>query len=335
MNHSFRTANAALIAGILASASAPAYHQGQSLSHGAITTANASLFVEGHFSEPMTNYATGWTDPAGYDAASEFLAPSVDAGSELYEHIVYDNAEAFLSDSSFDDLRAINADFKVVDYTEAKTRREIPNRGLRMVLDWDRIKNKANWQQVYTSRLLQRLQRNAFRRKYALALAASTSVAITWGTTQDPDIDIANQAAISGDASGITPNRALWGLQAKLLRLTCCGAQNNAAGFGGRSMTAEEASQKAGLQALVDESRYQAGATKARIVGSKVLLFNAMGPSGEDPSNFKSARGTTMQGGRYAVYIRQISVKQWEIVVETYETEFVATTLGARVLNIS
>ena len=41
------------------------------------------------------------------------------------------------------------------------------------------------------------------------------------------------------------------------------------------------------------------------------------------------------QGGLYAVYVRQLSVKQWEIVVECYETEFCASTLGVRTLTVT
>lgn len=336
MNHQFRTANAALIAGILAAAQVPAYLPGQTLEHGAITTANADLFTESHFSEPMTNYAVGWTDPNGYDASSEFLAPALLPSGEKYEHIVYDNTEAFLSEGSFDDLRPIGTDFKNVQYTETKTTRTIPNRGLRIVLDWDRIKNTPNWQQLYTNRLLARLSRNAFRRKYALALANSTGASVTWSTgASDADYDLANQVAISGDSSGITPNKALFGLGAKLARYQGYGTQFTAAALGGRVLSPEEAGQKIGIDVMVDQSRYQSGASKTRIVGTKVLLFNASGVSGEDPSNFKTARGVTQQGGRYAVYVRQLTVKQWEIVVETYETEFCATTLGARVLNVA
>ncbi len=36
-----------------------------------------------------------------------------------------------------------------------------------------------------------------------------------------------------------------------------------------------------------------------------------------------------------AVYVRQLTVKQWEIVVECYETEFAASTLGVRTLSVS
>ncbi len=332
-----RTANAILATSILAAARVPEYQPSADLAHGIITTANASLFVQAHFSEPLTNYATGWEDPNGYDARSEFLAPLLPTSGERYEHITYPNAEAFLSDGAYDDLRPIGGDFPTVDYSQAKTSRTIPNRGLRIVLDADRIKNQPNWQQFYTSMLLQRIKRNAFRRKYALAVASATDAPLVWDAAgaADPDYDLANQAQTSGDVTGVTPNRALWGIGAMLLRLQTYGATNAAKAVAGRAMTVVQASAMAGLEAQLDEARYQSGASKSRIVGAKVVLFTGAPSNTMDPSNFKTARGSTEQGGQYAVYVRQLSVKQWEIVVECYETEFCASTLGVRTLSVT
>jgi hypothetical protein len=336
----FRTENAAHIYALLSAAAVPAYNSVRELEHGLITSAplvteNATLFSQAHFSEPETTYALGWKDPAGYDRLSEFVAPPMIPAGELYQHIEYPNAEAFLSDSADDDLRAIGAEFKTVEYTETKALRQVPNRGLRIVVDYDRVKTMPNWQRMYTDRLLQRLMRNAARRKVVLALAAGVAVSKTWGSTADPDLDIANEAKNSGDITGISPNRGLFGLAAKLLRYSSYGAQATAAGFGGRALSPEEAMQKIGLEALVDESRYQSGTSKTAIVGSKVLLFSGYGVSGEDPSNFKTARANTSQGGRFAVYARQIGVKFWEVVVECYEMEWVASTLGVRTVTVS
>jgi hypothetical protein len=337
----FRTPNAAAIFQLLAAASVPAYSPKGELRDGMITAApltteNASLFTQAHFIEAETTYAIGWRDPAGYDTLSDFIAPAMTPAGELYQHIEYPNAEAFLSETNADDdLRAINAEFKTVEYTETKDLRSIPNRGLRLVVDYDRYKTNPNWQRLSVDRLMSRLMRNAARRKTALALAAGVAVAKTWDSNSDPDLDIVTEAKNSGDVTGISPNRALWGLAAKLSRFSAYGATNTAKAMAGRNMSPEEACQKFGLQALVDESRYQSGTAKVPIVGSKVLLFSAYGVSGEDPSNFKTARGTTSQGGRFAVYVRQISVKFWEVVVETYETEFCASTLGVRTITVS
>lgn len=336
--NSFRTANAALAASIMASTIVPAYNPGV-VDHGAITTSNASLFVQANFSEPLTNYATGWRDGSNLEELCEFLAPTLPGTSERFEHITYPNAEAFLAEvSGDDDLRSIGSDFKTVDYSSDKTTRTIPNRGLRIVLDYDRIKNIPNWQEHYTNLLLKRIQRNAARRKVALAIAAASASSIVWDAagSADPDYDLANYAALTGDISGLRPTNALWSLDAKLFRFATYGGTNTAKAMAGRLLSPEEASQKAGLSALVDESRFQSGTSKARILtGGKVLLFTSGPTNTEDPSNFKTAKATTQQGGLRAVYVRQISVKLWEIVVECYEAEYAMTTLGVRLLNIT
>ena len=106
-----RTANAALAASIMASAQPAPYVPGAQSGHESITTANASLFVQAHFSEPLTNYATGWRDTSGLQELCDFLAPALPGVTERYEHITYPNAEAFLSDvNADDDLRAIGGD---------------------------------------------------------------------------------------------------------------------------------------------------------------------------------------------------------------------------------
>lgn len=336
--NTLRTPNAALAAEIRALATERPFNPGANLAHGQITTANASLFVQAHFSEPLTIYATGWNPGGNIAELCEFLAPTIPGTGERYEHITYPNAEAFLSDvNADDDLRAIGSDFKTVSDSSDKTSRSVPNRGLRIVLDWDRIKTMANWQQHYTDMLLRRIQLNAWRRKLALAVASATDVPLTWDPdgTADPDYDLANQVQVSGDASGIRPTSALWGLGASLLRLQTYGATNTAKAMAGRMLSELEASRKAGLDPKLDETRYQAGTSKSRTMGSKVLLFTSAPTSTEDPSNFKTAKANTSQGGLRAVYVRQLSVKLWEVVVEVYETEFVASTLGVRTLSIS
>jgi hypothetical protein len=332
----YRTANAALAATIRALAIATPYKPGVDLAHGSFTTANASLFVQAHFSEPLTVYATGWRAPGNLEELCEFLAPTIPGTGERFEYITYPNAEAFLSDGNADDdLRAIGSDFKTAEYSEDKATRTVPNRGLRIVLDWDRIKNNPNWQQHYTDRLLRRLQLNAWRRKLALAIASATDVPIVWDPAgaADPDVDLVKQVQLAADASGIRPTSALWGEAASILRYQCYGATNTAKAMAGRLISEVEASRKAGLDAKVDSTRYQTGTTKTRVTGSKVLFFTTAPTSTEDPSNFKTAKANTSQGGLRAVYVRQLSVKQWEIVVECYETEWCATPLGVRTLS--
>jgi len=338
-----RTANGRLANSLFQSATLPSRESGE-WQHGRITTANDELFGSTHFSEPMTNYAVGWSDPEGLDALVEFLAPNFPAPGELFEYLEFNNAEEFLSDGANDDLRAINANFKTVDYTQTKRQKRVNNRGLRIELDWDRIKGDPMWQQRYTAKILARLKRNQARRAIALAIASGVAVPLVWNaaSTTLPDIELNNQRILSGTASGLSPNRQLIGEPAWQARLAGLGMISGTAGtnqFAAATMLSRSVEDLAGflgMGTMLDTGRYQTGATKQSIVGSRIIQFNGQaGVDSEDPTNFKLAWVACQNGTRYAVYIRQISVKKWEIVVEHYEALFCASTLGVRVLNIS
>ena len=333
-----RTANGARAEALYAASRLPAY-QPSGLPHGVIHTANDSLFNQTHYSEPMTNYAVGWADEEGYDELTEFMAPSFPAPGELFEHLQFDNAEEFLSDGANDDLRAINASFATVDYTQSMVTRKVGNRGLRVELDWDRIKTDPIWQQRWTGRLLRRLKRNQARRAAALLLATGTSNARTWksdGTGTQPDIDLNAQRILAQNNSGIKPNRILFGDTAWQYRLANYGASASLSAAAGLSRTPEQVGALLGMEVRLDTARYQNGASKSEIIGANVALFNGLpGVDADDPTNLKIAWVTCQNGMRYAVYVRQISVKKWEIVVEHYEALFAATVLGVYILPIA
>jgi len=311
--------------------------------HGRITTSNSELFLDTHYSEPMTNYAVGWQDPEDIGARLEFLAPSFPAPGELFQHLQFDNAEEFLADESIDDLRAINADFKTVDYTQSMVQRRMNNRGLRIELDYDRIKNDPIWQQRYTAKILRRIKRNQYVRAVALAIASGTQVTLHFTNTDQPDIDLSNQRLASQTASGINPNRILCGDTAWQYRLAAySGATtgtNQFAAAAALNRTPEDVGAWLGVGAqgfMIDRHRQQAGTGKTEILGANILMFTGLpGVDAEDPTNFKLAWTSCQNGMRYAVYVRQISVKKWEIVVEHYELLFAATVLGVRALTIA
>jgi len=338
-----RTANGALANALIQSSRLPSRESGD-WQHGRITTANDELFGSTHLSEPMTAYATGWSDPEGYDALVEFIAPNFVAPGELFEHLAFNNAEEFLSDGANDDLRAINADFKTVDYTQSKVQRRVNNRGLRIELDWDRIKGDPIWQQRYTGKLLSRLKRNQARRAVAMAIGSGVAVPLVWNaaSTTLPDIELNNQRILSGDQSGIAPNRAVIGEPAWQARLTGLGlitgsaSTNNYAAASMLNRSMEDVGAFLSMGLMMDSGRYQAGAAKQSILGNRIIMLTGQsGVDAEDPTNFKLAWVACQNGSRYAVYIRQINVKKWEIVVEHYEVLFCASTLGVRVLTIA
>ena len=332
-----RTANAGLAQRLYTDSEVVSHEVGR-FRHGRITTANESLFTQANFSEPMTNYAVNWTDPEGYDQLIEFIAPNFEAPGDLFEYTVWDNAEAFLSDGTYDDLRAINAEFKTVDYNESKVEARIGNRGLRMELDYDRIKHQPNWQQVYTGQLLRRLKRNQARRAAAIAIAAGTAVSFAWNAAalSQPDIELNAQKIASADSSGINPNRLLYGAAGWQLRLQALGGQNNAGAYAALARNVDAVGDMLGMQAMMDSGRFQNGSGKQQIIGSRLLMFTGQaGVNESDPTNFKLAWVPCEGGTRYRVYIRQMSIKKWELIVETYELLLVASVLGVRVGTIA
>lgn len=306
--------------------------------HERIVAANASLFVEANFSEPLTAYARGWRDP-DVEGALEFYAPMVRT-ADRFEYATFSNAEEWFSDATDDDLRAIKGDFKEAEYTSGKVNAKTENRGLRIVLDYDQIKHMPNWQQFYTGKLIRRLKRNALRRAVALLSAAATNTAKTWDTTagKDPDQDVVSDLVTAADSGGVRPNRIGYGDTSWSKRLLSHRAQNTAGGFASAGLTEEQLSAFLGVdQVHRTAARYQsAAATKTQVVANLVLMFNAQANlSVEDPSNIKRFVSATQTGGDMAVYVRQISTKLWEIVVEHYELQAITSTLGIRKFTVS
>src|SRR3954470_16075090 len=80
---------------------------------GQLCLANEARFTAAFASEPLTAYATGWVDTNNIEKTLDFLAPPVQTGWR-FEFKKADNSEAFLSET--DDIRAIGADFKHVEY---------------------------------------------------------------------------------------------------------------------------------------------------------------------------------------------------------------------------
>src|SRR4051794_31861009 len=196
---------------------------------GHIYLANEARFTTAFFSEPLTQYATGWKDPNDLEALLDFIAPSVQVGRRFeYKQAV--NAEAFLTDT--DDARAIESDFKRVEYKGSSVNDKTTNRGLTIRLDLDAI-SVANYRELYTARLLQRLLRSELRRAVDTLVSGATNVAKTWDNSagKDPDQDVLTEMIAAVNASGVPANRVLFGHSAWNKRLIAHRAQASAGGF--------------------------------------------------------------------------------------------------------
>ena len=306
--------------------------------HDRIVAANDSLFVQSYFSEPLTQFAVGYRDSAQIEATLEFIAPQVPV-PRRFEYAAATNIEEFYSETT-DDLRAIGADFKSVKYTESKVNAKTDNRGLMITVDLDEVADKANWRELYTGKLVRRLKRNALRRALALLSAAATNTAKTWDTSsgKDPDQDVNSELITGATASGVRPNRVLYGDTAWSKRMLAHRAQNTAGGFSSAGMTPE---QVAGLLAvdgvLVSKERYATSeSAKAEIVSNLVIMFNAMsGADAEDSSNIKRFVSAVEGGGFMRVYEQQLTAKLYTICVEHYDLTKITSTLGIRQFTVS
>jgi hypothetical protein len=308
---------------------------------GEVYMANASRLVEGYFSEPLTTYATGWRDSAPVEELLNFIAPPVTV-NRRFEYAQFINAEAFLLDSSEEDVRAIGANFKEVEYTKTKATGVTENKGLTILVDRDNIGDMPNWEEIYTSKLMTRLMRSELYRAYNLMSAAATNTAKTWDTTalKDPDQDVLTELIASVDSSGVRPNRVLYNDVAWNKRGVAHRAQTTAGGFASAGMSPEQVTSIFQVdQVMVSKSRYVAAGgstTKSKTIGDTVHMITAFDvATPEDPSNLKRFISPVEGGGRFRVYRQEINAKLIAITVEHYSKTVVTSTLGLRKLTIS
>jgi hypothetical protein len=304
---------------------------------GQICLANEARFTSSYASEPLTNYATGWTDMNNIEKTLDFLFPPVQA-PRRFEFKKADNSESFLSEA--DDIRAIGADFKHVEFKGTTALDKTFNKGLTIRVDLDQVAGMANWRELYTARLLQRLLRNELRRAISAVTAVATNVAKTWDTTngKDPDQDVLTEIANATDSSGVRPNRVLYGEGAWTKRLLSHRAQSTAGGYGSAGFNLNELAAWFGVDAVkTSRERYQnSSTTKTKVLSDIVLLFFAEdGLTMDDPSNTKRFWTPVDGGGKYRVYEQPVSSKLVDLTVEHYSNVVVTSTTGLRTLTIS
>ena len=316
--------------------------RGSGYEPGQILFANSSRFLETYFSEPLTNYAVGWRDPSNIEASLQFIAPVVPVGRR-FEWKQAANAEEFLSEVT-DDQRAIGSDFKRVEYTATDVTDKTLNKGLTYIADLDNVSG-PNWQNDKVGKLLRRLYRNEFRRGITAISAAATNTALTWDTTtgKNPDQDLKTDLLTATSASGIRPNRILYGDTAWNKRgLSYEGQSGTSTAFG---MIANYSPEQLSARLMVDavrvsRERYQSSSSaKSEIVSNLIFAFFAEdGVDTEDPSNVKrfvSSFSAEQGGGFVRVYQQQISAKLVALTVEHYSKIIVTYTGGIRKWTIS
>jgi hypothetical protein len=306
---------------------------------GQICLANEARFNSAFYSEPVTNYLVGWKDNMNLQETLDFLFPPVQVGRR-FEFKKTLNSEIFLSET--DDIRAIGAGFKTVEYKGQSVNDKTLNKGLTIIVDKDDfVSQQPGWENAIAARLKQRLLRNDLRRGITLIATAANNTAKTWDTTalKDPDQDVMTQLNVTSDGSGMRANRVLYGEAAWTKRLLAHRAQTTAGGFGSANIKTPE--ELAGLfqveRIRISRERYQsAAAAKSKISPDIVLMFygeDAVGP--DDPTTGKRFWSPTESGGEWRVYIEPIGSKFLAITVEHYSNMVVTASEGCEKLTIT
>ena len=298
---------------------------------GVIALANEARFTAVNFSEPLTAYAIGWRDPTNLQEQLDLMFPPVEV-PRRFEYKSAKNSDEFLSEA--DDVRAIGAAFKKVEYSGTSVNEKTLNKGLTVTLDRDEM--VAGTEERTVARLIARLNRNDFRRGVALLAANATNTNKTWNSSADPDQDVADDLLTGGDARGVESNTLVYGPTAWSLRRKAYRAKTDTALVLDGSMTVDQVVQSLGLdKGLVSKARYQSTAAgKTRVVGSYVFMYytDPVG-SQEDPSNAKHF-WTPTESGRFRVY-REEHAKTLDISVEHYGTLACPSSLGMRMFTVS
>ncbi|PTY02579.1 hypothetical protein DB346_08505 [Verrucomicrobia bacterium LW23] len=310
---------------------------GGALVPGQIYAANEARFTESFYSEPLTTYIRGWRDPNNIEDTLNFIAPPVEV-SRRFEYKSWLNADDFLTES--DDIRAPYSAFKEVRYSSVSLTGKTDNKGLTMLVDLDNVPPVPGWENMYVSRLQLRLLRNDLRRAVTALSAAATNTAKTWDTTagKDPDMDIRADLITATTASGIRPNRVLFGDTSWDKRAVSHRAQNTAGGFASAALAEGQLATQLGVNGVhVSRERYQSSASaKTQVVNNLVVMFYAEpGATLEDPSNLKRFVSPTVSGGRQRVFRQEVGPKLVALTVEHYSRIVVTSTLGIRQFTVS
>jgi hypothetical protein len=303
---------------------------------GQICFANESRFNAAHLSTPLTGFIVGWKDPADLAALLERVAPEVPV-SRFFTYRLMDNNEFLLSETE-DDLRAIGGDFKKVAYSGTTAEGKTDNRGLTIRVDRDEDDDTETLRQAYTQLIMQRLNRNRFRRAIALIDAAATNAGAVFSTSTNPDGLVRAMVNTGRDAAGVKPNKVLFGDTAWQYRLDAYeGMADKAGAAAALARDAAGLARYLGVSDVVQiEAQYQsAAATKTKIVGAAIYgYFAESGLTKMDPSNVKRFVSNTQAGGRVAVYVEE-HPKWVDITVECYERTILCATAGMRKLTVT
>jgi hypothetical protein len=302
---------------------------------GLVCAANEARFTSSHYSEPLTAFTVGWKDSEKIEELLNFVAPAVPV-SRRFEFKVADSTEPFLSET--DDIRSIGSAFKRVEFTGTSVTSKTYNKGLTIRVDHDDVAGD-DWRERYVQLLLQRLYRNELRRAVSALSGNAISQSYTWSDssgTPNPDSDIRRELEVASNATGVRPNRVIFGEGAWDIRSDAYDHQNNAGSNRAAGLSLDELARKL----FVDEvrvmgARYQDASSKTAILGNEVYAFFTKNEIMKDePANIKRFVTPVDGGSSFRVYVDEHS-KFSDITVEHYSNIVITSATGIRKLAIA
>lgn len=307
------------------------------LPHGEIHAANASRFAAAHLSQPLTRYSVGHLQQNSLLALLRSLVPEVPV-ARRFEFKKAENAEQFLAETE-EDIRAIGASFKRVEYTGTTVQSKTFNKGLTVRIDHDEEDiEMPGWQERYVALLTDRLLRGEILRAISILDGSDTNKARTWNPAASPLLNpfahLRDSIQLGLKASGVKPNTVAFGGTAWMNLLDLVEAHDGA--IGSANLTPEGVARRLGVQrVIIVEDVYQsAAAAKSFMLDQAVYTyFASQMATRDDPSNIK--RFVTSAGANpVRVYIREED-KWTDITVEHYSNIVATYTGGIRKDTIS
>lgn len=310
---------------------------------GQVTVANESSFEAANLSQSITAYVAGRPAPDLEQQLDRLFPPIPTA--RVAEFAVNEDA-AFLTETDDSDIREPNAAFKRTAGTGTKQLIRVRNKGLTWRQDHDLVSRdnmdraQPGWEEAKALSLRHRLVRADLLRGLAAVRAAAVNTNVTWDAASNPDGDARAMVQAGFAASGLRPNRIVYGGQAFQIRQDAyedpARSNNHLANHGDYALEQIARYLQVDLVDLVEDF-YQVDRTepKARILSNEVLCWNAKpGLTEDDPSNIKRFRAMTDQGTEWAVYIDR-KTKWTDITVEHYSVYALPILGGIRKLTVS
>ena len=303
------------------------------------TQANEAHFNKDYYSAELTQFANTSQGTEDIEKALNFAAPTV-LVARRFEYRKIANDDTFYSEN--DDVRAVGAGFKQIDFNGETVQAKTFNKGLTIRVDTDDITG-GDWEARYVYALKSRLCRNEYRR--AIKAFVETIKAAqkknkkqlfepeAWsGEKAQPDSDLTKVIEASHSEYGFAPNRLLFSEGAWYLRQRCYASQNNA----GAHIAAELSRTALAGKLLVEDvqliKQLHLGLQSKELTGDEIFAFYAQnGILKDEPSAIKRFITPFEDGHLFHVYVEQ-HTKYNDITVEHYSN--IVVTSATNILQI-